>query len=140
VIRKTAKANGQRVPSEASQDPAILAMRINALEEGLERMVQAQQLNHTELRKAFHMTDAHLYVLKKLAEDSAAGELVFVSEGDVVTSKLDWKHYYELFNELQRKAAEEAEQMKEAELKAAEEKAKEAEPQAEVFGGEQANV
>ena len=111
-------------------------MRVKALEDALERMAEVQQQNHMELRRAFHMTDAHLWVLKSICEDFTAGEVVIVD--DKAKPTINFQAYYTKFNEQQIKAAEAAEATAAARLKAAEEKAEqEAQQGAEVFGGGQ---
>jgi hypothetical protein len=111
-------------------------MRVKALEDALQRMAEVQQQNHMELRRAFHMTDAHLWVLKSICEDLTAGEAVIVD--DKAKPTINFQAYYTRFNERQIEAAEAAEASAEARLKAAEEKAEqEVQQDAEVFGGEQ---
>jgi len=91
-----------------------------------------------ELRKAFQMTDAHLWVLKKISEDFAKGEVV-IAEG---TKELDFPYYYDEFNEMVKAQAEAAEAKQKTAIEAAEKKAEEEvelerNEGAEAFGGEQ---
>lgn len=118
-------------------------MRIRALEEGLEHLVTAYQENLVSFRKAFNMTDAHLWVLKRIAEDMSVGKLKSSSTDDLTrsdaTSPIDLKHYYEAFNEHQRDVADAATSKREEAIKAAEKKAKQEAKEGEPveFGGDQ---
>ena len=78
-------------------------MRVRALEEALNSLVQVQTSNQMEIRKAFMMTDAHLFVLKNISENICAGTLQTTKgvDGD----EIDFRFYYDRFNEGQELAA-----------------------------------
>lgn len=110
---------------KTTMDPFIQAAKILALEEAVSKLVEAQQINHQELFKAFHMTDAHLWVLLKLCEHIVADcVLKNPNEG------IDIPAYYNLFNEEQMRRAALAGQVTEAITEAS------SEEDIDVFGGD----
>ena len=76
-----AKAAGVQLPPEAMQDPAVLAVRVQAIEDALQRLVQAQAANHSNLHQAFSLTDAHLWVLKMICIDIVEEKIVAAHRG-----------------------------------------------------------
>lgn len=67
--KNLAKANGQPVPTDHDKDPAILAMRVRALEGGIEKIVQVMSQNNAQMKRAFTMTDQHVFVLQRIIHD-----------------------------------------------------------------------
>jgi len=100
-----AKGNGVDISREVSADPLVQGAKIAALEKALERIVEMSQINHNELVKAFHLTDAHLWVLRQICKDIVA-DTVMMSES--TTPAVNMESYYDLFNAKQRQDAENA--------------------------------
>lgn len=130
---KLAKDNGVDVRAEVSQDPAVLGVKVAALERALQQLISAQKQNHLSLIQAFNLTDAHLWVLKQLCKDIVA-ETVMVVDGP--TKTVNMEAYYDLFNAHMKQQAEAAAAAK----KAAKTAPKQQDEDAEVFGGNVTNV
>lgn len=77
-----------------SQDPAVLAVRITALENALKHFTEVNQQNQGALKQAFLFTDAHLFVLKELCTDIVAEKVAKTETGEI-----DMPLYYKRFNE-----------------------------------------
>ena len=131
AARAGAKAAGLEIPAEVAQDPAVLSLRLAAVEAALKNMVKVNTDNHQTISQEFFKPDAHLWVLKNMIQDIVTDDVMKTEAGEV-----DLPKYYERFNENQTKLkAEAAEKAKDAE--AAEEPPKEEQPAGtEVFGGD----
>jgi len=88
------------VPTAEMQDPAILAMRITAIEEAINKLTVAYQRNTQEVVRAFTMVDQHIFVMQRICSD-----VVRYSGGDDDALKvldggvdLNWYHgqYFQL--------------------------------------------
>jgi len=101
VAKQVAKSNGIKIPSAMAQEPAILAVRIQALEDALQHVTTVNQQNQEALKKAFLYTDAHLFVLRTLSVDIVNGTVKHVSSEtpDGPHGEIDFSAYYKAFNE-----------------------------------------
>lgn len=136
AAKNIAKGNGIDVSKEVSLDPQVQGMKIAALEQAINRLVEMQGTNHDEIRRAFTLADAHLWVLRQIVKDIVA-ETVMMASGPV--KAVNMEAYYDLFNAFQKKQAEEAakaEVLKKAGVQAAPETQDEGH---EVFGGDLSN-
>lgn len=105
-----AKDNGIDITKEVSLDPAMQGVRIAALEKAVQKLVQVQQINHGEIHRAFSMTDAHLWVLRRLCEDIVS-DMVIKVPSNLGANAVDMGAYYDLYNtwlRQQQQAAAEA--------------------------------
>jgi len=103
AARHLAKAQGVRMSPETAQTPAVLAVRVMALEAAIQRIIEVNTQNQEALKRAFLYTDAHLFVLKTICQDVVVDKVAKVEGGG-----LDLHHYYALFNEIAAKQAAEA--------------------------------
>jgi len=143
--KKVVKATGQKLPPEASQTPVALVMRMNALEEGMQRLAEVHQQNLGFIQRGFALVDGHQWVLKRMMKDIVQGTVKLIDkelEG-LGGPEVDEAHYYEIYRQHLEEQQKLAEERLEAETKAAEEAAQqEAEPETpdEPFGGDVANA
>jgi hypothetical protein len=79
--------------SSASAEVYNLKQRVTALEAALQRLSEVLQHNNGLYAQAFHLQDGHLWVLRKIHEDTEAGDLKLDKNG-----KTDFTRYYTEFN------------------------------------------
>lgn len=70
----------------------VLAARVQALENGLQRMSDALNQNSRGLQQAFHFTDAHIWVLQRILNDITKDQVVFSSTEENSDIQLGWYH------------------------------------------------
>ncbi len=85
-----------------SSDPVVLGVKVAALEKSVQQLVEAFQINHQEIHKAFSLTDAHLWVLRRICQDLANGSVMTVKG---ISGSVDLAAYYDLFNAYQQQLA-----------------------------------
>lgn len=88
-----------------SFDPQVQGAKIAALERAMQQLVDAQRQNQAQLLQAFHLTDAHLWVLRQLGKDIVAGTVMLLSGP---TPAVNMEAYYDLFNAHQQQEFEKA--------------------------------
>jgi hypothetical protein len=128
---RLAKDRGIDVSQEVSIDPLVQGTKIAAIERAIQQLVEVNSVNHQQILKAFNLTDAHLWVLRQIAKDSAAGQLL-MKQGP--TPALDMDAYYDLFNAFQHEEAKKAQAQKKKKAAEAEKTVEQ-----EVFGGDVSN-
>lgn len=83
AVKKAAKAAGLKVPPLREQDPAAMAVRITALEDALERLVEINKHNNDNMLRAFSMVDAHLFVLQRVVNDASLNRVRYFPVHDM---------------------------------------------------------
>lgn len=87
------------VTRDVTLDPRVQGVKIAALEKAIHQLVEAQQSNHEQIRKAFSLTDAHLWVLRLLCQDIVSGTVLKI---DGPEPAVNLEAYYNRFNEWQK--------------------------------------
>lgn len=112
-----AEGNGRTaIPDNVAQNPAVMALRITALEDGLEKITQMFTQNMNYVKTGFNHTDAHLWVLKQLCVDMAMKDdipMVEDSDPENPDEKMmvpDLTPYYTRYNAMMKAQAEAAEE------------------------------
>lgn len=85
-----------------SSDPLVLGIKVAALEKAVNQLVDAQRENHDSIRKAFQMTDAHLWVLNRICQDIVGGTVL---RTETIPVRVNLSAYFDLYNEQQVKEA-----------------------------------
>ena len=108
---------------------SIVSAKVEGLESSLKKLTEVYSANMNAFGRAFAMTDAHLFVLKRISQDIANNSVHYSSDYQKWTKDapgrwypdednvLDMPYYYDLFNKMQErkvKAAREKEAMKNA--------------------------
>lgn len=88
----------QKVQVKQANSPAHV-VRILALEQTVQALVKAQNENLQHLQQAFHMVDAHIWVLQRLGKDLTENAVEKNEDG---TLKLE--AYYQRFNDSVKEA------------------------------------
>lgn len=130
ALKASAAAQGVDISQDIALSPEVQGTKIAALEHALQQLVDMHRVNHDEIRKAFQMTDAHLWVIRRMSQDIISGNVLMLTEDP---PSVDMEAYYALFNANQKKLQEAHEAAQAA--AASEEEAGEADPDSpEVFG------
>jgi hypothetical protein len=90
----TKKPDGNAVLRQHRQALHSLQQQVTVLQTNFERLVEVHQQNHQHLLTAFHMTDAHLWVMKQVQQDHIGGKIKLTGVGEI-----DYPAYYQAFNE-----------------------------------------
>jgi hypothetical protein len=122
-----------KAAGKATINPTIVVAKIHALETAVQRLTQVYQQNTDAVSRAFMLTDAHLFVLKMITQDLAAGTVHYTEEWKNKEPGLppidsdhiiDLPFYYNRFNQIMAKRS------------AAMQQAKTSAPKEEEFGGD----
>lgn len=132
ALKASAAAQGVDISQDIALSPEVQGTKIAALEHALQQLVEMHKLNHDEIRKAFQMTDAHLWVIRRMSQDIISGNVLMLTKDP---PSVDMEAYYDLFNANQKRLQEEYEAAQAAQAAASEEEAAASDPDgAEVFG------
>lgn len=111
TIKRRHKAKRSPTPAQG-ESTAVLKQKVAALEQAVEHLVQTVMHNNELYARAFHMTDGHLWVLKRITEDSAARPKAIKLNAD---GTIAFAEYYAEFAVYLEKMRAEAQAPKKAE-------------------------
>jgi len=85
-----AKGNGRVTDLPSIQ---VLAARLQAMENGLQKVAEALTHNSRGVQQAFHFADSHIWVLQRILNDLTKDQVVFTSTEDNSDIQLSWYHH-----------------------------------------------
>lgn len=94
TVKRRHKARRNSAPAQG-ESTAVLKQKVAALEQAVEHLVQTVMHNNELYARAFHLTDGHLWVLKRITEDSVARPKVVKLNED---GTIAFAEYYTEFN------------------------------------------